>query len=188
MTTTSAPRRPLVPTPPATPTGSARLARRVLLVLHLATGLGWLGVTATFVVLTLWLLGHPDPATVRTGYAVHELMVVWLARPAAIGATVTGLALALTTGRRTRWWMWWVPAKLALVVATVVVTVNVSPAALRHAVEHADTIGTPAYTGTQHALVLMAIYHVVMITAAVVLSVFRPGARFRRPPHTRRTP
>jgi hypothetical protein len=39
----------------------------VLLVLHLATGLGWLGVTATFLVLTVWLLGSRDPPTVRTG-------------------------------------------------------------------------------------------------------------------------
>lgn len=162
--------------------GPASLARRVLLVLHLATGLGWLGVTAAFVVLTLWLLGSRDPATVRTGYAVHELVVVWLARPAAIGATLTGLLLVLAAGRnrRSRWWLWWVPAKLALVVATVVVTVSISPAALRFAVDHADAVGTPAYSDVQHTLVLMAVYHVVMIIVAAVLAVFRPGARFRR--------
>jgi hypothetical protein len=172
---------------PAAPAGGSRggpasLARRVLLVLHLATGLGWLGVTATFLVLTLWLLGSRDPATVRTGYAFHELAVVWLARPAAIGSTATGLLLVLIAGRyrRLRRWLWWVPAKLALVVATVVVTVSISPEALRFAVDHADAVGTPAYTDIQYALVLVAIYHVVMITAAAVLAVFRPGARFRR--------
>lgn len=171
--------------------GPARIARRVLLVLHLATGLGWLGVTATFVVLTIWLLASRDPATVRTGYAVHELLVVWLARPAAIGAAATGLLLALTVTagryRAPRWWLWWVPAKLALVVATVVVTVSISPAALRFAVDYADTVGAPAYTDIQHALVLVAIYHVVMISAAAALAVFRPGARFRRPRRTGRT-
>jgi inactivated superfamily I helicase len=88
----------------------------------------------------------------------------------------------LIAGRysRPRRWLWWVPAKLALVVATVVVTVGISPEALRFAVEHADTVGTPAYTDIQYALVLVAIHHVVMITAAAVLSVFRPGARSRR--------
>lgn len=173
---------------PAVPAGGARsglarFVRRVLIFLHLATGLGWLGVTATFVVLTLWLLDVRDPATLRTGYAVHELMVVWLARPAAIGSAVTGLALTLAVGglRRSRWWLWWVPAKFALVVATVVVTVTVSPDALRVAVERAEAVGTAAYTDTQYALVLMAFYHVVMISAAAVLAVFRPGARFRRP-------
>jgi hypothetical protein len=194
MTTTTTPTVPGRLPVQATTAGRARrgpalLARRVLLLLHLAMGLGWLGVTSTFVVLTLWLLGNRDPATVRTGYAVHELMVEWLARPAAIGAAATGLLLALTAGRhrRPRWWLWWAPAKLALVVATVVVTVSISPAALRFAVERADTVGTPAYTDTQHALVLVAVYHVVMITAAAVLAVFRPGARFRGPGRTRRT-
>ncbi|MDQ4117843.1 MAG: hypothetical protein M3235_12880 [Actinomycetota bacterium] len=178
-------------TVPTTATGGSRgrpgrlaaIARRVLLVLHLAAGLGWLGVTSTFVVLTLWLLGSRDPATVRAGYTIHELIVVWLARPAAIGAATTGLLLVLTTtGRRARrWWMWWVPAKFALVVATVVVTVGISPDALRFAVAHADAVGTAAYTDTQQALAWVAIYHVVMITAATVLAVFRPGGRFR--PH-----
>ncbi len=156
-------------------------ARRVLLLLHLAAGLGWLGVTSAFVVLTVWLLDARDPAAVRTGYAVHEVLVVWVARPAAIGVAVTGLLLTLTAGRRRppRWWLWWVPAKLVLVVATVVVTVSVSPVALRFAVDHAEAVGSPAYTDTQYSLVLVAIYHVVMISAAALLAIFRPGARFR---------
>jgi hypothetical protein len=114
---------------------------------------------------------------------VHELLVVWLARPAAIGVACTGLLLAVTAGsyREPRWWLWWVPAKLALVVATVVVTVGVSPEALRVAVDRADTVGSPAYTDTQYALVLVAFYHVVMITAAAALALFRPGGRFRGP-------
>lgn len=66
-------------------------------------------------------------------------------------------------------------------VATVVVTVGVSPAALRFAVDHADTVGSPAYTDHQHALVLVALYHVAMITGAARLAIFRPGARFRGP-------
>lgn len=188
MTATSFPAPAPGRTRPATRTGPARALRRVLLLLHLATGLGWLGVTATFLVLTLWLLGSRDPATLRTGYAVHDLTVVWLARPAAIGTTVTGLLLVLAADRRRppRWWLWWVPAKLAVVVATVVVTVSISPAALRFAVEHADQAGTAAYTGTQEALVLVAVYHVVMITAAAALAVFRPGARSRAPRRTGR--
>lgn len=179
MPTTTSTTPPL----PAARTVRSRSAptRRVLLLLHMAAGLGWLGVTAAFVVLTLWLLGIRDPDTVRTGYAVHELLVVWVARPAAIGVAVIGLLLAFTAGRSRppRWWLWWLPAKLALVVATVVVTVGVSPAALRFAVAHADTVGSPAYTATQQSLVLVAIYHVVMISAAALLAVFRPGARLR---------
>ncbi|GAA0895989.1 hypothetical protein [Pseudonocardia zijingensis] len=162
--------------------GPASLARRVLLILHLATSVGWLGVTATFLVLTVWLLDVRDPATLRTGYFFHELAVVWLARPAAIGSAVTGLLLVLVAGRFRRWrrWMWWVPAKFVVVVATVVVTVSISPEALAHAVEQAGAVGTPAYTDTQYALVWVAVYHVVMIIAAAVLSVFRPGGRCRR--------
>jgi hypothetical protein len=150
-------------------------------VLHLVLAVGWLGVTSTFVVLTIWLLDTTDPDVLRTGYAVHDLAVTWLARPAAVGTAATGLLLVLVNGRRrARRWLWWVPAKFALVVATVVVTVSISPAALRFAVDEAATVGSPAYTDTQNALVFVAAYHVVMITAAVVLAVFRPGSRRTR--------
>ncbi|GAA5129219.1 hypothetical protein [Pseudonocardia adelaidensis] len=159
------------------------MARRVLLLLHLAAGMGWLGVTSTFVVLTSSLLGSRDPATVRAGYVTHETMIVWLARPAAIGTAVTGLVLALISGaaRRHLWWMWWVPAKAALLIATVAVTVVVSPPALRHAIDYAEAVGTPEYTNVQHTLVLMALYHVVMISFAAVLAVLKPGQRLRKP-------
>lgn len=148
--------------------------------MHIVGSIGWLGVTATFVVLTLALLDISDPATLRSGYAMHELMVTWLARPAALLTLGTGLVLSFGTP----WGLhryWWVLAKLVLLVATVVVTVSVSPELLGYAVEHAGSVGTPAYTGAQRTLVLMALYHVVMIGAAAALSVYKPGGRLRRP-------
>lgn len=159
--------------------------RNVILLVHVAAAVGWLGVTSTFLVLTVSLLDSRDPATLRVGYAVHELMVTWLARPAALLALGTGLVLAVGTG-----WSpvrhWWVPAKLALLVATVVLTITVSPTLLPYAVEHAADAGTPAYTDAQQTLVLMALYHVVMIGTALALAVFKPGRRERR--RLRRTP
>jgi hypothetical protein len=152
--------------------------RRLLVVMHLAMAVGWLGVTATFVVLTVWLANDRDPATLRVGYTVHELMVTWLARPAAIGAATTGLLLAISArGRRSGWWMWWVPAKAALLVATVIVTAPTSPSALATAIDSVDQLGTPDYAAVQHTLVALAVYHVVMITAAAGLAVFKPGRR-----------
>lgn len=180
--TTPAPTSAVLPARPPRPSRPGRAGQRVLLLLHLATALGWLGVTATFVVLTVWLSAADDPATLRTGYGIHELVVDWLARPAAIGTTVTGLLLALTARRsHPRTWSrrWWLPAKLALVVATVVVTVNVSPDALRAGVERAATVGTAAYAEVQQTLVLMALYHVVMIGAAAALAVYKPTRRSR---------
>jgi hypothetical protein len=92
--------------------------------LHLATGLGWLGVTSAFVVLTLRLVDVRDPAVVRIGYAVHELLVVWVTRPAAIGVAATGLLLTATAGRGpSRWWLWWVPAKLVLISAAALLAI-----------------------------------------------------------------
>ncbi len=161
----------------------ARLPRnlhKVIFLVHIAAAVGWLGVTSTFLVLTVSLLGRRDAATLRTGYAIHELIVTWLARPAALVTLGTGLVLALGTGWG-RFRHWWVPAKLVLLVATVALTVTVSPTVLPYAVEHADTAGTPAYSDAQHTLVLMALYHVVMISTAAGLAVFKPGGRRRRP-------
>jgi hypothetical protein len=97
------------------------------------------------------------------------MLVTWLARPAALATLGTGLMLALST----RWGLlrhWWPPAKLVLLVATVALTVTVSPDALRYAVDHAESAGTAAYTDVQHTLVLMAAYHVVSTPTAPVCS------------------
>ncbi|MGH3586277.1 MAG: DUF2269 family protein [Pseudonocardia sp.] len=172
--------------------------RKLVVLAHVVGSVGWLGVSAGFLVLTLALHGESDPATLRFGYSLHELTVAWLARPAALLTLFTGLVLALGT----RWGLtrhWWVPAKLALLLATVVVTISVSPEMLRYAVERAETAGTPDYLRAQSVLVAMAFYHVGMIGAAAALSVFKPGGRTLRAhkqqdaaltgrPGTRRTP
>lgn len=146
---------------------------------HIIGSVGWLGVTATFVVLTLSLLGTEDAATLRLGYGIHELMVTWLARPAALLTLGTGLVLAFgTPWGLTRFW--WVPTKLLLLVATVALTVSVSPDMLGYVVAHAEAAGTPDYAQAQRILVLMALYHVGMIGAAAALSVYKPGGRLRR--------
>lgn len=71
--------------------------RKAVVLVHVVGSVGWLGVTATFLVLTLALLGNRDAATLRSGYAVHELMVTWLARPAALLTLGTGLVLSFGT-------------------------------------------------------------------------------------------
>lgn len=161
---------------------AARTGRKLLVLTHVAFTLGWLGVTSTFLVLTLWLTGVRDPAVLAAGYGVHELVVTWLARPAAIGTALTGLLLVMTSSaRRPGWWMWWVPAKFVLVVATVLITAPTSPGLLAFVVGSAEQVGTPAYTAAQQALVWLAVLHVAVITVAGLLTVFRPGRRFRRP-------
>lgn len=162
------------------PAGLPAAWRKLLLLAHILASVGWLGVTATFVVLTVALLGVGDPAVLRSGYVAHELLVTWLARPAALATLGTGLVLALATP----WGLlryWWVPAKL-LLVATVGLTVTVSPDALVYAVAHAEAVGTASYAGAQHTLVVMALFHVVMIGVAAALSVFKPGGRIRARP------
>lgn len=159
--------------------------RKALLLTHIVAALGWIGVTATFVVLTLWLLGTTDAPTLRIGYGVHDLMITWLARPAALLTLGTGLVLTPVT----RWSLtrhWWVPAKLVLLVATVVVTVSMSPTALEYAIAEAGSAGTPAYVDAQHTLVFLAFYHVGMIAAAAALSIYKPGARRPRRGSARR--
>lgn len=174
MTTTLAPTR--------VPARAGRTGRKLLVLAHVAFAVGWLGVTSTFLVLTLWLTGVGDPNVLAAGYGVHELVVTWLARPAAIGAALTGLLLTLTSpARRPGWWLWWVPAKFVLVVATVLVTAPTSPALLSYVIGSADQVGTPDYTSAQNALVGLAVLHVVVITAAGLLTVFRPGRRLRKP-------
>lgn len=69
--------------------------RRVVLAIHLATAVGWIGAVAAFLALALVGLSSPDGQLVRGVYLAMAAIAWWVIVPACAAAAASGLAQAL---------------------------------------------------------------------------------------------
>lgn len=153
-------------------------ARRAVLFVHIVAGVGWLGIAAVTFVLTVAALTQSEATILRASYGFHELLIGTLARPASLISLGTGLILCLGG----KWGIakyYWPLAKLVLVVATIVITANLTPGWIALLLEGADTPRTGEFTTAQTNLVGMAVFHILTIGAAAWLSIYKPGGRTR---------
>lgn len=83
-----------------------RRARTVILTVHVAMSVGWLGLNGALVVLEITALGTDNPLR-RTGIAVAMAAIVWVLIPVVFSSLVSGLVLALSTpwGLVRHWWV-----------------------------------------------------------------------------------
>lgn len=152
--------------------------RKALVLLHVLAAVGWFGVAATIFVLSVAALALDDPLLVRAAYRFHELLIDTLARPAALATLGSGLALALGTP----WGLarhYWVLAKFVLTIATILVTVLLSPGWISTAIAQADSVRTAELSAVQNNLVAMAVFHLITIGLATWLAFYKPGGRIR---------
>jgi hypothetical protein len=141
-----------------------RTTRLVLLLVHVLGSVGWWGAAVCVAALVAGAAATSEPAL---GRAVGVL--VWLTLGGAFAAAVTGVLLGLGS----RWGVVryrWVVVKEAIAVAVVVTDLAlVRPGVAR----------VLAGTRPPGALLGPAVAHVVVLTAATVLSVFKPWGRVR---------
>jgi hypothetical protein len=139
---------------------------KAVLTAHILTSGGWFGVAVLVA-----FCGLASAATEDSGLAsaLRRTMETapWLSIPMGLAAVLTGAVLGLGTAfglvRH-----WWVVAKIAIAVA-VLVTDAVLVGRVAHDAAVTGTAAPPLYGST--------IAHVVVLGAAVVLSVFKPRGR-----------
>lgn len=146
----------------------SRKWRNGLLTAHIAASVAVLGDSAAFLAIAVRARGLPaDDA--HASYEVLGMLSIVFGIPLSFVALLTGVALGLGT----RWGVFrypWVVTKLALLVSVMAVGgLVLSPA-------EADALDGEGGSG---ALIAGATWDVVALTAAVGLSVFKPG-RARR--------
>ncbi len=93
-----------------------RRARVVLLTVHVATSVGWLGLDGALVALEVTCLGSGNPTEQAGIAAAMGVLASWVLIPVVFTSSVSGLVLALSTP----WGLarhWWVLAKCAIAVA-----------------------------------------------------------------------
>jgi hypothetical protein len=146
-----------------------RATRKVLLVTHLLSSVGWFGAATIIVVLVVGAGATGD------GSLVHAY--VRSAQTAVVVTLVLGL-LAIATGTvlslGTRWGLllhWWIVTKIAIAL----VVVATDAVIVRNALDAAAASGH-----VSGRLYGPAFAHVVVLAAAVTISVFKPWGRTPR--------
>ncbi len=94
--------------------------RKLALTVHLTASVGWIGAVVAYLALGIAAETSNEAATVRGAWIAMELVGWYAAVPLAVGALVTGVAIALGT----RWGLvrhWWVVFSLVLTTFCLVV-------------------------------------------------------------------
>lgn len=145
--------------------------RKLVLLAHVLTSVGFVGGVAAFLVLAVAELGG------RPVYVDLQLIARWVVLPAAYLSLVIGIFSALGTP----WGLfryWWVIVKLVLtLIAVVVLQLQMRTI---DALANAEAIGTVAALGAgRSAMVLHATGGLVVLIALTLLSVFKPRGMTR---------
>ncbi len=159
--------------------------RKTILVLHIAGGVGWMGLDTGLLILAATGLTTGSARTAAACYTAIGLLVP----PAVLTLSLTMLATGLMLGAGTKWGLlryWWVLVKLALgLVLTALVFFALLPltSALPEAVVSAGDGGGAAVREALGAVPVQLMFPPVVsfltLGFALALSVFKPWGRFK---------
>jgi hypothetical protein len=155
--------------------------RKVVLVLHIAVSVAWLGLDLCVLTLGITGLVTADPLKHRAVYVVLSLVANAVVIPISLSALVTGLLLGLGT----RWGIlrhYWVATKFVVTLGAVILSIF----SLRHtAITAADRVSSvpperslDVHLGMVGAnLVIAPSVGLVLYATCVTLSVFKPWGK-----------
>lgn len=147
--------------------------RKLVLLLHIVSSLGWMGAVACFIVLDVTTVASSDVATLRAAYIGMQLMTAWVIVPLAFAALATGIAIGLGTS----WGLfrhYWVAISLVLTVVATLVLLIQTPLIVHRADMARDPGSTDAEIRGMGNLLLHSIGGTVVLLIITVLNVFKP--------------
>ena len=147
--------------------------RKLGLLAHITTSVGWLGAVFGFLALAIAATTGSDVETVRAAY----LGMDWTLRYAIVPLAVTSVIIAVVQSLVSPWGLvryWWVVVKLVLTIAATLVLVQYTQT-MTHLVEAA---ARPSTANVLRGLALSPVLHAsagaLVLLAANVLSVYKP--------------
>jgi hypothetical protein len=165
--------------------------RKVLLLVHVASSIGWFGAVAAFIALAIAGRTSHDAELVRAAYLAMKVTALFVIIPFSLIALLTGVLQAMiTTWGLTR--HYWVLGKLVLTVsATFLLLMHLTPVDW---LSNAAMKGTLANYGWMRVQILAyAIGGLAILATAMTLAVYKPrgltryGQRMQRAiPHPAR--
>ncbi|MGH3357437.1 MAG: hypothetical protein ACRDO7_01450 [Nocardioidaceae bacterium] len=159
-----------------------RRTRRAVLVTHIISASAWIGIDVVVAILVVTSMTTDSVQTQAVAYQALGIVAVWPMFVAGLASLVTGLVLGLgTTYGLVRFW--WVAAKLCLnIVLTTLILVALRPGVDELAEYGRVTLGGGSPDGVDTGQLLFPpSVSLTALTVAVVLSVYKPWGRIRRP-------
>jgi hypothetical protein len=158
-----------------------RRQRRVVLVLHIVSAVGWIGVDFALLPLVLTGLTTDDGATAATAFGAVAILVPWTIPALSLLIVTTGVLLGLGT----KWGLiryWWVAAKLVIsLIMVTLVFVSLLPAVTSIEVTAASSGDeVRAALGDPTMFLYPPVVSSLMLLTALVLSVTKPWGRRSR--------
>ena len=153
--------------------------RTTVLTVHIASAVALVGTTAGLAVMAGRAEADDDFRGAHAVYEVMQLLTLTLGIPLSFLALISGAILAIT-GRWGLFGYWWVTAKLALLVAVIVVGATVTGASIDTLLD-VTTVRPAAASDARWTLIAAVAAQGAMVLAATALAVVRPGGRIRRP-------
>ncbi|MQA10499.1 MAG: hypothetical protein GEU98_18470 [Pseudonocardiaceae bacterium] len=150
--------------------------RQFVVLLHVILSVGWLGVAASALVLSIVAFFETRVPVLRAVYEFHGMLIAVLTRPIGIGAVVTGIILSLGT----KWGLvrhYWVLTKFVLSIGAILLSAMVQTELIEVGLAYANTPGSAELASAQSGILLVAIFHVVALGLSTGLSVYKPRLR-----------
>lgn len=150
--------------------------RRVLLIVHIAVSVGWMGAAAGYIALNVPVISGADESTVRAAYLMMPVVARYALVPLALATVVTGVALGLGT----KWGLlqhYWVTITLGATLFATAILVLHLPAIDAMAVVAANPSGDVAMLGGD---LFHSIGGLMILAVPLVLNVVKPRGLTRR--------
>ncbi|GAA3136349.1 hypothetical protein [Streptosporangium carneum] len=159
-------------------------ARKALVAAHVIASGGWVGIAIVMVTMSVIALTSTDAGSVAATYRLMEIFDLTLLPWANFAATLSGVALGLTT----KWGLiryYWVAIKLVIGIGVLVLAFGFLHDALEASAEAAAQVAAGGATAHDFGLVQGAVFWgfvfgLVNLLAAMLLSLYKPGGKTRR--------
>ena len=141
--------------------------------MHILTSVGLLGGVASFLILAAIGMLSIEPETLRITYQAMSLLTFYLVLPLAVTSLVIGIVQSICTP----WGLirhYWVIAKLAISVLIVLILLLQLPTIQILAVHAKPQVISASDIGAQMRVIVHAFGGFVVLTAATILSVYKP--------------
>lgn len=150
--------------------------RRILLIMHIAVSVGWMGAAAAYIALNAPIMTGADESTIRAAYLMMPIVARYALVPLALATVVTGVALALGT----KWGLlqhYWVTITLGATLFAATILILHLPAIDAMAAVAADPDGdVTALAGD----LFHSIGGMVVLAVPLALNVVKPRGLTRR--------
>lgn len=152
--------------------------RKLVLSIHLAVSVGWIGAAAAYLAFDITTVATHDPQVLRAAYVGMDLILRSVIVPLSVATLISGIVISLGT----RWGLfrhYWVVISLALTVLATVVLLSEARTVRALAGIAADPSTTAEQLAALPSTLVHSIGGILVLGVILVLNVYKPRGATR---------